>query len=195
MTDRLSVQQEQRLLAQALHNPAAFQTLYRHYFPKVYAYVSYRVGRVAETEDIVSDVFLRVVEQLAKFEWRGEGSFAAWLFRLAHNRVADFFRRSRAQTRPIPLEELPDIAAHEALPGEALLRKELFEQLRSLLETLSPRRQEIISLKFFGGLRNRDIAELLGLDERTVASHLSRGLAELQQKVEQTTAPMQKGAS
>lgn len=194
MTDRLSAQQEQKLLAQAPHNPAAFQTLYHHYFPKVYAYVSYRVGRVAETEDIVSDVFLRVVEQLATFEWRGDGSFAAWLFRLAHNRVADFFRRSRAQTTPLPLEALPDIAAHEALPGEALLRKELFGQLRALLETLSPRRQEIITLKFFGGLRNRDIAELLGLDERTVASHLSRGLAELQQKVAQTIAPVEKGA-
>jgi RNA polymerase sigma factor (sigma-70 family) len=52
--------------------------------------------------------------------------------------------------------------------------------MRALVATLSPRRQEIVTLKFFAGLRNREIADVLELDERTVASHLSRGLQDLQ---------------
>ena len=52
--------------------------------------------------------------------------------------------------------------------------------MRKLIETLSPRRKETILLKYFAGLRNQEIAHLLSLDERTVASHISRGLADLQ---------------
>jgi RNA polymerase sigma factor (sigma-70 family) len=64
-------------------------------------------------------------------------------------------------------------------PEEALTQQETFEQMRALLATLSPRRQEVITLRFFGGLRNQEIAGILGLDERTIASHLSRGLQDL----------------
>ncbi|HET7078316.1 MAG TPA: sigma-70 region 4 domain-containing protein, partial [Chloroflexia bacterium] len=54
-----------------------------------------------------------------------------------------------------------------------------FADLHRLIATLSPRRREVITLKFFGGLQNREIAAVLGLDERTVASHLCRALEDL----------------
>ena len=62
------------------------------------------------------------------------------------------------------------------------MQKEKFKSLQQLISTLSPRRQEIITLKFFGGLRNKEIAQILRLDERTVASHLCRGLEDLHQR-------------
>lgn len=80
----------------------------------------------------------------------------------------------------MPLEDLPDVIASGELPGDAVLRKERFTKLRELIGTLSPRRRETILLKYFGGLRNQEIAHMLSLDERTVASHISRGLADLQ---------------
>jgi RNA polymerase sigma-70 factor (ECF subfamily) len=159
-----------------------FRALYSHYFPKIYAYVSYRVGRVKDSEDIVADTFLTAVDKLDTFQWRGEGSFAAWLFRIAHNRVSDFYRRGRGSEETIPLEDLPDLASGVLLPADAVAQKEKFAYLRQLIGTLSPRRQEVIMLKFFGGLRNKEIAALLDLDERTVASHLCRGLRDLHRK-------------
>ncbi|MFO7781044.1 MAG: sigma-70 family RNA polymerase sigma factor [Spirochaetia bacterium] len=175
-------EREQELLKQAQGDPNAFQALYDHYFPRVYAYVSYRVGRVKDTEDIVADTFLTVVDNLNGFEWRGEGSFAAWLFRIARNRVSDFYRRGRGSEETIPLEDLPDLASGALLPADVLAQKEKFACLRRLIGTLSPRRQEVITLRFFGGLRNKEIAALLDLDERTVASHLCRGLRDLHRK-------------
>ena len=62
------------------------------------------------------------------------------------------------------------------LPTDHTLQKEKFDYLRQLIGRLSPRRQEIVTLKFYGGLRNTEIAQVLGLDERTVASHLCRAL-------------------
>lgn len=182
MQSRLDSKQERTLVKKAQRDPTAFQELYNYYFPRVYAYVSYRVGRVQDTEDLVADTFLKVIERLDEFQWRGESSFAAWLFRIAHNLVSDFYRRGRGPEESVPLEELPELASSTLLPADAVLQKEKFAYLRRLIGTLSPRRQEIITLKFFGGLRNKEIAVLLELDERTVASHLCRGLEDLHRK-------------
>jgi RNA polymerase sigma-70 factor (ECF subfamily) len=182
METRLDPECEQAIIEKSHHNPTAFRDLYNYYFPRVYAYVGYRVGRPEDIEDIVADTFMNVVESLNDFRWRGNGSFAAWLFRIAHNRVNSFYRRDRNKGKLIPLENLPNVRANDPLPAENALRKERLFQLRQLITTLSPRRQEIISLKFFGGLRNNEIALALGLKERTVSSHLSRGLKELHLK-------------
>lgn len=66
-----------------------------------------------------------------------------------------------------------------------IIRKEKFARLYQMVETLSPRRQEVITLRFFGELKNQEIAKILDLDERTVASHLCRGIEDLQHKYQQ----------
>lgn len=182
MPNGLDAELERSLISRAGHHPGAFRELYQHYFPRIYAYAAYRVGRQQDAEDLVADIFLRAMEELDRFEYRGAGSFAAWLFRIARNHVADFHRRSRRAEEPVPLEELPNLQADALLPGDVVLQKEKFAHLRRLIGTLSPRRQEVITLRFFGGLRNKEIAEILDLDERTVASHLCRGLEDLHRK-------------
>lgn len=173
---------EKELLENALSDLSAFNELYALYFPRIYAYINYRVGGVQDAEDIVASTFLKATERLGQFEWRGDGSFAAWLFRIAHDLVVDSYRRDGKVPDSVSIDELPDIRSDSVLPDDAALRNEEFEYLRQLIGTLSPRRQEIITLRFFGGLRNKEIAGILGLDERTVASHLCRGLEDLHRK-------------
>lgn len=177
----LNSEHEQQLVRDARSNPDAFRELYRHYFPRIYAYVAYRVGRAGETEDLVADIFVKVVESLDTFEYRGAGSFAAWIFRITHNHVSQFYR-GRADL--LSIDDVSDITSDDLSPDQSIIRKEQFIYLHSLLQTLSPRRQEIIRLKFFGELRNQEIAAVLGLDERTIASHLCRGIEDLAQHYE-----------
>lgn len=174
----LSANEERTLVLQIPKNPEAFRPLYQHYFPRVFAYVAYRVGTKQEAEDLTANIFMKVIESVARFEYRGDGAFATWLFRIAHNEVQQFYR-TLYQRDIVPLDDLPEIESVELLPDEAFVRKEQFARLRQSLLTLSPRRQEIITLRFFGGLRNHEIAAVLALDERTVASHLCRGLEAL----------------
>jgi RNA polymerase sigma-70 factor (ECF subfamily) len=173
---------EKQLLQRVQHDPEAFQELYRLYFPRIFAYVAYRVRRRQDAEDVVANVFMQVVQGLIRFEYRGDGSFAAWVFRIAHNQVNQFYRQQRHD--PIPLDELPEIQAHHLAPDQAILRQEQFAQLSSLVADLPPRRRDIVMLKFFGGLRNQEIAQVLGLNERTIASHLSRALDDLRRMVQ-----------
>ncbi|MBC7813740.1 MAG: sigma-70 family RNA polymerase sigma factor [Burkholderiales bacterium] len=182
----LSPDEEYALIVevQVRHGPEAFRALYRHYFPRVFAYVAYRVSTKQDAEDLTSDIFTKVVGSVERFEYRGEGSFAAWVFRIAYNTVTEFYRGDGRYDTAV-LGTLPEIASADLLPDEAFVRKERFAQLQALISTLAPRRREIVTLRFFGGLRNQDIAVMLNLDERTVASHLCRALDDLQHKFQE----------
>lgn len=171
---------EERFIQAAERDPAAFAPLYEYYFPKVYTYVRYRIPANSDVEDIVAEIFLTVIKKLKQFEWRHGNSLAAWLFRIARNRVADFYRGNPRQ--PMPIDSLGSHRDSAPLPEDELLRQERLVRLQQLLNTLSSRQQEIITLKFFGQLRNQQIAQILGIDERTVASHLCRGIRELHRK-------------
>jgi RNA polymerase sigma-70 factor (ECF subfamily) len=181
--------QEGEYIRQARADPRAFAPLYDHYFPRVHAYVCYRVYDPQDAEDIIADVFLKAIRHLRRFKVRNRHSFAAWLFRIARNRVADYGRQR--QRAGIVLEigdRLAGLADQAPLPEDALAQREAFEQTRALIATLSPRRQEVITLRFYGGLRNYEIARVLGLDERTVAAHLCRAMRDLERRY---TAPAQ----
>jgi RNA polymerase sigma-70 factor (ECF subfamily) len=183
----MTPEQERQYIQQARRDPRAFAPIYDHYFPRVHAYVCYRVHDAQNAEDIVADTFLRAIGNLKRFRWRTGHSFAAWLFRIAHNLVVDHYREHRRVVLPLVSENgLAEPASEAPLPEEALAQQEAFEQVRTLVATLSPRRQEIVTLRFYGGLRNREIARVLGLDERTVAAHLCRALQDLERKC---TAP------
>lgn len=181
MTTRLTADEERALITQVSDDPQAFRALYRAYFDRIYAYIAYRVNTQEDAEDITAETFTRVVEHITQFDDRGTGSFAAWLFRIAYNQVQAFYRR-QARSAPIILDALGDLASEALSPDETLMQKEQYARLRQMVATLSPRRQEVISLKFFGELRNQEIAEILDLDERTVASHLCRAIEDLQAK-------------
>ena len=182
----MTLDYEQSLVERACDDPQAFRQLYNHYLPRLYAYVCYLVGCAQDAEDLVAATFLRVVEEIDRFRWRHDNSFAAWLFRIAHNLVYNFQRSARHAGRPLALEDIPHIPANALLPHDEVERKELFAHVRRLVEELPPRRREVISLKYFGGLQNREIAAVLGLDERTVASNLSRALDDLEGKYQAT---------
>lgn len=177
----MNAEQEQEWIAVVRDDPQAFKRLYDYYFPRLYAYVSYRVGRVQDTEDLVAETFLKVIENIDSFEWRHTGSFAAWIFSIAHNLVINFRRRQKRRDF-ISLNETPDMRANTVLPEDFVLQKEKFLIIYWLINSLAPRQQEIITLRFFGGLRNHEIARILGLDERTVAAYLCRGLETLHQR-------------
>jgi RNA polymerase sigma-70 factor, ECF subfamily len=178
----MSPDEEQRLVEAAGRDSEAFRQLYSAYFPRVYAFTCYRVGSAHDAEDLVASIFMKVVEEIGHFKWRHDNSFAAWIFRIAHNQVSNYHRTRQREGEQLHLDDMPQIAAHALLPEESVLRKETFAHLYGLVDSLPARRREVITLKFFGGLSNREIALILDLDERTVASNLCRALDDLQEQ-------------
>ena len=151
---------EQRWVRQAKYDVQAFEQLYERYYPRLYAYASYRLGRAQDAEDVVAETFLKMIEKIEQLTWASnhQFTFAAWVFRIAHNLINDFYRRTQGHPEALSLDDVPNLEANTLLPDSVIVRKELFSQLWQLISTLSPRRQEVITLKFFGGLRNKVVS-------------------------------------
>ncbi len=161
-------------------NKRSLEIIYNRLFPRIYSFVAYRVGTMQDTEDIVSDIFLRVARAFPNFKNRGQSSLDAWVFKIARNVVSDFYRKKSHSETALNIEEVPQTSSSIDRPEDSLSKKERFRQLHKLLTALAPREQEVIVLRFFAELKNKEIAEVLDIDERSVSSYLCRGLRKLE---------------
>lgn len=160
----------------------AFAELYRIYFPRVYNYLHYRVNDVHDAEDLTSQIFMKIYSKFK--DYRPEKApFPVWVFSIARNTVTDYYRR-RARKAYVGLEETAEAADFRGSPEEAAAAAEMRRHLRRALALLSRREREIIALKFWSGLTNREIAGFMGLSESNTGVILFRAMGRLRQVLE-----------
>jgi RNA polymerase sigma factor (sigma-70 family) len=152
--------------------------LYREYLPRVLNYVRLRVDGEDLAQDLTAAVFERAVAK--QHTLRKREAFGAWLFRIARNMVAGYYRRRRPT---VPLEWAGDRPANDPSPPEVLMRREELDRLRAALGALSRREQEIIGLRFGAGLGNQEIAEIVHLRAGHVAVIVYRALRKLRARL------------
>ena len=111
--------EEERVLATAApaapDDDHAFGRLYDAYLPRIYAYVGYRLP-AEDVEDVVAETFVKMARGLRRFRWRGPGSFSAWLFRIAHNEIAEQYRRRGRGPESIALDAADEVGDDDPLP-------------------------------------------------------------------------------
>jgi RNA polymerase sigma-70 factor (ECF subfamily) len=155
-----------------------YADLYREYLPRILNYVRLRVEDGELAQDLTAATFERAVT--AQHTLRRREAFGAWLFRIARNVVAGYYR---GRQRSVPLEYADDQPAPALSPAEAVMRREELARLRAAMAMLSEREQEILRLKFGGGLGNQEIAEVLRLSASHVAVLLYRALHKLRDRL------------
>lgn len=163
---------------QAVADDEAFDELYEHFFPKIYNLIYARVKNAATADDIVSDVFIKMVEHLAEFD-SSKASFATWLSRIATRTLTDYYRwQSHRQNVEWNDVFSPSVDEKERPEGQ-LLVKEGKSELLMALGKLSEREQRIIELKFWGEMSNKEIAETLDVSAANVGVILFRAMGSL----------------
>ena len=171
---------DERLLVEAAqHDPARFAELYELNFERVYAFIARRVPSRQEAEDLTSDVFHQALENLGRFEWRG-APFAAWLYRIAVNAIADRWRRM-ARERGNPSAD--DLAEPHGAELEEMERRAL---LYRLVETLPADQRRVIRMRFAEERSIREIAQELRRTEGAVKQLQFRALEALRARVSET---------
>ena len=158
------------------YDPKAISELYKRHVQDIYRYIYYRVGDVNVAEDLTADVFLRALEGLAGFTYRGV-PFSAWLYRIAHARVMDHFRQ-QARRELLPLDER--LVATGKGPQATVEARLDCEELQSAIAQLTTDQQQVIILKFVEGLSNAEAARILGKTEGAVKALQHRALNSLQ---------------
>jgi RNA polymerase sigma-70 factor (ECF subfamily) len=172
---------EQLLIAAAQNDPRRFADLYEENFERVYAYVARRVSNRSDAEDVTAEVFHHALANLGRFEWRG-APFAAWLYRIAANAIADRWQRL-ARERGNPAADDPPDSRHDANPEEIEKRARLFRIVAEL-----PRDQRgVIEMRFAEGKSIREIARQIRRSEGAVKQLQFRGIQQLRALMERKT--------
>ena len=166
----------------AADRPPDFREIYTDNVRAIYAYVAWRVGHRQTAEDLTSSVFERAWSSLEKFD-AAKGSVTTWLFAIARNAVTDHFRRV-SRTQDFPLEEWFSPQAEDVDPESKFLTRERRLHLGGAIAGLDAREKEILSLKFGGGLTNREIATLLEISESNAGTILYRCLEKIKTRLE-----------
>lgn len=155
----------------------AFGKLYDIYLDQIYRYVFYRAKDRMVAEDLSQQVFVKAWEAISKFEWRGK-PFSAWLFRIAHNHLVDYYRSSEKDAR---MQKQISVDIDD--PQQETEQKLMQEELLKAVAHLTLQQQEVIILKFVEGLENREIAEIMGKKEGAIRVMQMRALSALRQKL------------
>ena len=156
-------------------NREAFNSLFRHYYPRVMAYVAAMVEQEV-AEDVVQDVFLHVWENRKKL-YAGEG-FHSYLFQAAYTRCIDYYRKTQSADKynlhmeSAYLEEYNALLRSDASVLEEIYSKDFYEQLHNLLEKLPTQRREIFILTYIEGLKAKDVSEPRQIPQRTLETHI-----------------------
>lgn len=168
---------EATLVERAKSDKEAFGQLYERYVDKIYNYIYYRTSNEADAEDLTARVFFRALQHIDGYEDRGY-PFSAWLYRIAHNLVANWYRdRSRRQV--VSLEDLSYWQSHRDGPEAMAELMDDEEALLAAIRRLPADRQELLILKFVEKLTNAEIGAIMGRSEGAIKSLYYRTLVAL----------------
>jgi len=168
---------DERLLVEAAQSdPAKFGDLYDIHFERIYVFIARRVRGRDKAEDLTSEVFHKALASLKSYEWRGT-PFAAWLFRIAANAIADHFKR--AAREPDKAEDPPEQSGQPEQEAEEA-RARLFR----LVEKLPGEQRRVVFERFVEQRSIREIAQQLGKSEGAVKQLQFRALEKLRLQME-----------
>ena len=160
----------------------AFSVLYKENVQRIYNYIYYRTGNKHDAEDLTARVFQRALSHIRKYEDKGV-PFSAWLYRIAHNLVANW-HRDRSRKKEISIEDTVIQVSGRELSESSMIKDQEIGVLMDNIHTLPADRQLLLILKFVDDLTNAEIAEIMNKSEGAIKSLYHRTLLQLRDRME-----------
>lgn len=146
---------------------SAFEALYDHFYDQIFRYIVFKTSDSSTAEDLTEDVFLRMLESIKKFKPQGH-PFSSWLFRIAHNRVIDHYRK-QGRDRNIPLDTiLSTVGDSQTTLDNYVETKLAMREVNQAMAQLTELQREVLNLRFAGGLSIKETAETVKRNENSV---------------------------
>jgi len=170
---------DMELVRRTASDPEAFGELYERHVRRIYNYIYYRTGNHHDAEDLTARVFHRAMRHVVNFKDQGV-PFSAWLYRIAHNLVANW-HRNRSRRPVVALEDQVIIGSESERPEAEAIAEEERRMLLAAVHRLPPDRQQLLILKFVERLPNAEIGEIMGRTEGAIKSLFHRTLNSLRE--------------
>ncbi|MGC9046645.1 MAG: RNA polymerase sigma factor [Minisyncoccia bacterium] len=171
--------EEQKLIKNAQKGEnQAFAELYDKYVDKIYRFILLKVGRKEDAEDLTQQVFLKAWQNVKSYKPQGY-VFSAWLYKIAHNTVIDYYRRNKSHKSLDAIQEIGYEISTTVLDDKNDLIK-----IKNAIYQLETTQQSVIIMKFIDELSNKEISEILGKSEGAIRVLQHRALKELKKYLE-----------
>ena len=171
------MQKEQSLVKRAQQrDQVALTQIYEENFDKIYRYIAIKIGDRVEAEDMTQQVFLNALKSIHSYEEKGM-PFSAWLYRIAHNQIVDYFRK-KSKHLMVPLDKAEEKSGDDDPSHTAELHLEI-EELSVAAKKLTKSQQEVIAMRFSGGLSVLETAKAMGKSEGAVKALQHSAIASL----------------
>jgi RNA polymerase sigma-70 factor (ECF subfamily) len=174
-------EQERLLVERAQNDPLAFAALYDMYADRVYNYIYQRTGNHGDAEDLTARTFLKAFVHLEHYQFRGI-PFAAWLYRIAHNALANWHRDSHRHPM-VSLDVMVAYSQEDDRPEDVAQSREEKGVLLEAIRKLPGERQQLLILKFSDELTNAEIGQIMDRTEGAIKSLYHRTLLALRQEL------------
>ena len=179
----LSLKSESDLISLACNGDSdAFGVLYEKYIEQIYNYIYFRTSNGKDAEDICSRVFIRALNHIEKYEDRGY-PFSAWLYRIAHNLVVNWYR-DRERSNEVSLSDQYPPPMVDGSVEERIEKEDETEALLRIIRDLPEDRKELLILKHVEGLTNDEIGKIMDRTEGAVKALYHRTLESLRDDYE-----------
>jgi len=164
--------EEAQLVARAQESErAAWDEIFQRHYQRVYVFVFCRIGDAMAAEDVTADVFVEAWKGIRRYSYRGV-PLISWLYRIAHNLIADFLRRrNRAKT-----QRLEDDGARVPHTGDEAERVALWQSVSAAFRRLTLEQQQVLVSRFIEGLTLAETAALMGKRENAIKALEFRAL-------------------
>jgi RNA polymerase sigma-70 factor (ECF subfamily) len=178
------ISEEELLVRAQSYDRTAIGELYDRYAEKIYGYLYKRVGNAQVAEDLTGDVFVKVLEAIEQQRsWKI--SFRAWLYRIAHNVVVDYYRSRKSDIQE-QIDEQTESPVEN--PGNVVAEAWSHQELRIALRQLTEDQQQVLILRFSEEMKSREVAEILGKSTGAVEALQYRALASLKRILDEQMA-------
>ena len=171
--------EESILIQRAKTDPEAFGQLYERYVDRIYNYVYYRTGNAADAEDLTARIFERAIKHIGNYRDQGV-PFSAWLYRIAHNLVANW-HRDRSRRKIVSIDDVSQWVVTDHGPEFATQLMQDKEALLEAMGRLPADRQELLIFKFVEQMSNAEIGAIMGRSEGAIKSLYHRTLLSLRE--------------
>lgn len=173
------MQEQDYILAFQAWDFEAFGNLYEDYVDSIFAFVFRKTGDREIAEDLCSQVWMKAMKALERFETQEGASFKSWIYRIAQNTIIDHYRSKKEQ---VDIDEIAEIGFHENI-AEVIDNKDKLTQVTIFLETLKPIEREIVILRVWDNLSYKEIAEITGKTQDNCKQIYKRSLEKIQANV------------
>ena len=164
-------------------NNKAFDTLLERYEEKIFSYIFFAVRNQDVADDIFQETFMKAVVTIQQGRYVENGKFQAWITRIAHNLIIDYFRQTRNENcvsnEDVDYDLFNDIKLAEVTVESRMVREQVLEDVKLLVEHLPQNQKEVVFMRYYQELSFKEIAEITGVSINTALGRMRYALLNL----------------